>query len=107
MINMGSYLKNIFDHNNFRYGVFKVGYDNVEAAVVYEDDFVKITIPLIILWIYVLILILREFWQIFKYKKRYNTCTIDKREHTNFMLSITFISKTKRFFMIHNFSGIL
>ena len=22
-----SYLKNIFDHNNFRYGVFKVGYD--------------------------------------------------------------------------------
>ena len=54
----------------FRYGVFKVGYDNVEAAVVYEDDFIKITIPLIILWVYVLILILREFWQMYKYKKR-------------------------------------
>ena len=58
--------------NFFRYGVFKVGYDNVEAAVVYEDDFIKVTIPLIILWVYVLVLILREFWQMYKYKKRYS-----------------------------------
>ena len=65
---LGSYLEILSIYDNFRYGVFKVGYNNVEAAVVYEDDFVKITIPLIILWIYVLILILREFWQIFKYK---------------------------------------
>ena len=92
-------------YDNFRYGVFKVGYDNVEAAVVYEDDFVKITIPLIILWIYVLILILREFWQIFKYKKRYQTYMINKRENSNFMLSIIFITMIKRCFT--TFPGIL
>ena len=54
----------------FRYGVFKVGYDGVEAAVVYEDATIKVTIPLIILWAYVVLLILREFWQLYKYKKR-------------------------------------
>ena len=59
-----------------RYGVFKVGYDNVEAAVVYEDDYIKITIPLIILWVYVLVLILREFWQMYKFKKRYTSVLI-------------------------------
>ena len=94
------------DHH-FRYGVFKVGYDNVEAAVVYEDDTIKITIPLIILWVYVLVLILREFWQIFKYKKRYSTRMINKRGYKNFMSSITIITKIKRFLLFTTFSGIL
>ena len=30
---------------SFRYGVFKVGYDGVEDAVVYDNATIKITIP--------------------------------------------------------------
>ena len=55
---------------SFRYGVFKVGYDDVEDAVVYDDATIKITIPLIILWAYIVLLICREVGQLYKFKKR-------------------------------------
>ena len=56
----------------FRYGVFKIEYVDHEKAVVYTlPIFGKITVPLIILLAYILLLMLKELWQLFKFKKRY------------------------------------
>ena len=37
----------------------------------YDNETIKITIPLIIIWAYIAILICREVWQLYKFKKRY------------------------------------